>query len=113
MPTVQRDAETLARRCGADMVIWGYYDRSDSLRIDLRFLALRHPGSAFETGFQAFRNLPEVQSGRLLGRLDDAIFGICGVLALRSGKADVARAWFGKMQEKGEVVQEMEKILEQ
>ncbi len=107
-----RDAETLAHRCGADMVIWGYYEHSDSLYIDLRFFSLRHPGSAFETGFQTFRNLPEVQSGKLLTRMDDAILAVCGVLAVRSGKADVARAWFGKMQEKGEVVEEMEKILE-
>lgn len=108
-----RDAETLAHRCGADMVVWGYYDRSDSLRIDLRFMALRHPGSAFETGFQAFRNLPDVQSGRLLTRLDDAIFGVCGILAVRTGNAEIARTWFGKMQEKGEVVQAMEKILDE
>ncbi len=107
-----RDAETLAHRCGADMVIWGYYDRSDSLYIDLRFMALRNPGSAFETGFQTFRGLPDVQSGRLLTRLDDAIFGVCGILAVRTGNAEVARAWFGKMQEKGEIVQEMEKILD-
>jgi len=108
-----RDAETLAHRCGADMVIWGYYEHSDSLYIDLRFLALRNPGGAFETGFQAFRNLPAVQSGKLLTRMDDAIFAVCGVMAVRTGNADVARDWFGKMHEKGEVVAEMEKILEE
>ncbi len=106
-----RDAAELAQRCGADMVIWGYYEHSDSLYIDLRFLAVHNPGSAFETGFQAFRNLPEVQSGKLLTRMDDAIFGVCGIMALRTGNAKVAREWFGKMQEKGEVVEEMEKIL--
>lgn len=106
------DGQALAERCKADMVIWGLYERSDSLYIDLRFTTLRNPGGAFETGFQAFRGLPDVQSGKMLNRLDDAIFGVCGILAMRSGNADLARTWFDKVQEKGEVVQQMEKILD-
>ncbi|MEO6757943.1 MAG: hypothetical protein ABIO24_00710, partial [Saprospiraceae bacterium] len=64
-------------------------------------------------GFQTFQGLPEVQSGRLLNRLDDAIFGVCGIMAVRAGKEAIARDWFGKMQEKGPDVQKMEQILDQ
>ncbi|MEO6039396.1 MAG: hypothetical protein ABIQ93_13365, partial [Saprospiraceae bacterium] len=108
----QNDSEALCRRCEADMVIWGIYDsRTDSVNVDLRFFTLRNPEGAFTTGFQAFRGLPEIQQGQLLNRLDDAIFGICGILATRAGNAEVARAWFGKMKNKGEAVQTTERIL--
>ncbi len=105
------DGQALGERCGADMVIWGLYDHADSLRIDLRFTTLNNRSGAFASGFQAFRDLPAVTNGKMLSRLDDAIFGICGILAVRSGRADVAHTWFGKMQVKGEIVQNMEQIL--
>ena len=56
--------------------------------------------------------MPAIQSGRILNRQDDAIFGICGILAVKSGRADVARTWFGKMQNKGEIGQNIERILD-
>ncbi len=106
------DGRMLGERCGADMVIWGYYHVADSLNVDLRFIALHNPEGAFATGFQAFRGLPDVQRGKILNQLDDAVFAVCGVLAVRSGNADVARTWFGKMKRKDSTVREMEQILD-
>lgn len=94
------DAVLAGRHCGADLVVWGRYLLSDSARVNVNYVFTEDPAQEGSTGFQAFRDLTVLQSGTMLNRsLDDAIFSICAIMAMRAGNFDLAKSWLDKVKE--------------
>lgn len=101
--SIDRDQALSYRvRCGANMVIWGFYDNrkgQDSLRLDTRFIfgADNQTGG---TGFRSFAGLPEVTSAQSLRTLDDVVFSLCSWVAYSAGRDSLAMKWLQKVKEK-------------
>lgn len=94
------DAAQMGRDCGADLVIWGIYATDDSTRVDINYVFAQNESNSVSTGFQAFGNITELQSGALVKRtLDDAIFSVCALMAIRADNMPLAKKWLEKIKE--------------
>lgn len=97
------DAQPLGKTCGADMVIWGIYDNSSNeIQLDTRFAFVKSDGSSGSTGFQAFASIPNIRSGKMLKGLDDAVFSLCAIMAIRDKRLPLAKKWLEKVAAKDE-----------
>lgn len=94
-----QDAERLARECGADLVIYGQYQGfdKDSIRVKMGFKFLREGGGAFNGPFKTFRDVTAVQPTR---DLQDAVFSLCAMIAMRDKNWQFAKRWMGRIREK-------------
>ncbi len=94
-----QDAERLARECGADLVIYGQYQGfdNDSIRVKMGFKFLREGGAAFNGPFKTFRDITAVQPTR---DLQDAVFSLCAMIAMRDKNWQFAKRWMDRIREK-------------
>lgn len=83
-------------QCDANLIIWGTFEHSDSLRIALNYF--------FEDEFKSeeisSQNVMALKSGKMLKDLDDLVMSLCGVIALRAGNKPLAEKWFSKVKNK-------------
>lgn len=107
-------AAELGRHCDAHLVVWGNYSDSDSTRVNVKYVFTHNEQKSGSTGFQSYSNLTALQSGVLLNRtLDDAIFSLCAMMALRADNLPLAKKWLGKVKEPGEQDSAMIQIVNQ
>lgn len=94
-----QEAERLARVCDADLVIFGQYQAfaKDSIRVKMGFKFVREGGAAFNGPFKTFRDVTAVQPTR---DLEDALFSLCAIIAMRNRNWQFAKKWMGRIQEK-------------
>jgi hypothetical protein len=100
--------ERISSQCGADMVVYGQYiaEKGGSPNINAQFYLARK-GIAGGTGFQRVQNLLNLKSSDKYRSLDDAVFSLCGVLAFGMQNDSLARTWFGKIQQRNEMDEQM------
>jgi hypothetical protein len=58
------------------------------------------------------KDVTSLQKGTMLKSLDDAIFSLCGVIALREGNNALAKKWLEKVGKKEQMDMEVLKALE-
>lgn len=93
-------AAEIGGHCGADLVVWGRYSTGDSTRVNVNYIFTGGEMQEGSTGYQAFKDLTQLQSGVMVNRvLEDAIFSVCAVMALRSSKPALAKKWLDKVKE--------------
>lgn len=94
-----QEAERLARVCDADLVIFGQYQAfaKDSIRVKMGFKFVREGGAAFNGPFKTFRDVTAVQPTR---DLEDALFSLCAIIAMRNRNWQFAKKWMGRIREK-------------
>jgi hypothetical protein len=99
--TYSQDAERLGRRCSADLVLYGQYKafEKDSIRVKMGFRFLKGAGKAGDGPFTTFRDITAVQATR---DLEDAVFSLCAMIAVRNRNWQFAKRWMDKIQEKDE-----------
>lgn len=92
-------AERQGRHCRADLVIYGQYKAfaQDSVRVKLGYSFLQAGGQADDLPFQTFRDITEVAAPR---NLEDALFSVCAMIAMRGKNWAFAQRWMDKIQEK-------------
>lgn len=94
-------AQSLLANCSADLLISGEYVvlSTDSIEISLtyQFNDNRPP---VQTEFAGFSNVTALRDGILEQRsVDDAIFSLCTLLAMRENKPELAAKWIKKIQQ--------------
>lgn len=101
-----QNAEDIGRRCNADLVIYGKYKafEKDSIRVRMGFRFLKGGGLAGSGPFMTFRDITEVQPTR---DLQDAVFSLCAMIAVRDRNWPVAKRWMDKIKEKDEAESRM------
>ena len=105
------DAPKVAESCGANVIIWGTYSNaSDSLRLILQYLFLEQPDWSKMSDLIVLKDVTAIQTGKKFKSLEDAILSLCGIIALRQDKTEVAEKWLKKVVEKGEVDLELLKL---
>lgn len=95
-----QEAEQMARACNADLVIFGQYQAfaKDSIRVKMGFKFVREGGGiAFNGPFKTFRDVTAVQPTR---DLEDALFSLCSIIAIRNRNWQFAKKWMGRIREK-------------
>lgn len=94
-----QDAEKMGRRCGADLVIFGQYQAydKDSIRVKMGFRFLKEGGIAANSPFTTFRDITAVQPTR---DLQDAVFSLCAMIAIRNRNMQFAKRWMSRIREK-------------
>ena len=92
-------AERQGRRCGADLVVFGQYKAfaQDSVRVRLGYSFLQEDGQSDDLPFQTFRDITAVVAPR---DLQDALFSMCAMIAMRGKNWTFAQRWMDKIQEK-------------
>jgi hypothetical protein len=92
-------ANRKGKRCDADLVIFGQYKvfEQDSLRIKLGYRFLRDKGKTGDVPFHTFRDITEIKAPR---DLEDALFSLCAMIAMREKSWEFARRWMDKIHEK-------------
>ncbi len=91
-------APEIGRRCGADLVVWGQYEKStDSIKVDIHYAFTKRGILGQSPGFLAFKDLPALRDGRMVRGLDDAIFALCGLMAVQAKNGPLAVKWFEKV----------------
>ncbi len=96
----ERAASQFCQKCLADLVLWGQYSvGSDSSRVSIQYKFYK-TGRAGGTDVLAFKDITALQSGSMVRGLDDAIFSICTMIALREERWDLAHKWLDKIKEK-------------
>lgn len=93
------DATRLCAKCRAELVIWGQYSvGADSSRVAIQYKFLSD-GREGGTEVLAFKDITALQGGRMVKGLDDAIFSLCGMIAMREQRWDLAEKWLEKVRE--------------
>lgn len=94
-----QEAERLARKCGADLVIFGQYQgyEKDSVGVKMGFKFLQPGGAEGDTPFKTFRDITKVQPAR---DLEDAVFSLCAMIAVKDKKWVFAKRWMGRIRDK-------------
>ncbi|MBL7807221.1 MAG: hypothetical protein JNN28_05390 [Saprospiraceae bacterium] len=96
-PGNAREGAELGRKCQADLIIWGEYEKfKDSISVDIRytFTDLNWPaGIAANT----FKNVSEIKSDQMkISNIDEAVLRLCTALALHENRMDLAEKWLKK-----------------
>ncbi|MCK6693344.1 MAG: hypothetical protein L6Q97_14765 [Thermoanaerobaculia bacterium] len=101
-----QNAEEIGRRCKADLVIYGKYKAfdKDSIRVKMGFRFLKGAGLAGSGPFMTFRDITEVQPTR---DLQDAVFSLCAMIAVRDRNWQFAKRWMEKIKDKDEAESRM------
>ncbi len=96
-----QDAEKMGRQCGADLVIFGQYQsfEKDSIRVKTGFKFLKEGGIGAHGPFTTFRDITAIQPAR---DLQDAVFSLCAMIAIRNRNWQFAQRWMGRIHEKNE-----------
>jgi len=105
------EAPMAAEVCAANVVVWGTYAASDSIRLVLNYYFMDQPSISNTGQLLSFRDAIGLQSGKMLKELDDAILSLCGLIALREGKEELAEEWFEKVKEMEMMDKEVLRIL--
>lgn len=98
-------AEALLKSCDVDLVIFGKYKAfsGDSIRVRMGF-RFKTGGNSVNSPFQTYRDITAVQPTR---DLQDAIFSLCAMLAVRNRNLPAAKRWMAKIQEKDAMDEKM------
>jgi hypothetical protein len=96
-PGNAREGAKLGRKCMADLIIWGEYEKfNDSISVDIRYAFTDEEwpaGSALNT----FKNVTEIKSDQMkISNLDEAVLRLCTALALHENRMDLAEKWLMK-----------------
>jgi len=95
------NASAIANNCKANVVIWGKYSSSDSLRINLNYHFSTAPQENKIGEFITVKDVMDLlKKGEMLKTQDDAILALCGIIAMREGNKSVAKKWFDKVNQK-------------
>ncbi len=105
------EAPMAAETCNANVVIWGTYAASDSIRLVLNYYFMDQPSISNTGQLLSFRDAIGLQSGKMLKGLEDAILSLCGLIALREGDDELAEKWFEKVQKMEPMDKEVLRIL--
>jgi hypothetical protein len=98
----------IGKKCGAEVVIWGLYEqKSDSLILSTRYLFTDASGRKGGSGFESFGSVSGIQSAKILKGLNDAIFMLCGVMAIHEKNWPLAKKWLEKVKDKDTQVMDM------
>lgn len=93
-------AVDLAKNCAVDLAVWGQYSsRADSIRLVMQYYFLQQDSWVSNQSI-SLKDVTSLQSGQMLKTLDDAIFSLCGILALREGDKALTKKWVAKVKEK-------------
>ncbi|PHI21806.1 hypothetical protein CEQ90_00530 [Lewinellaceae bacterium SD302] len=94
------EAPVKALECEANAIVWGKYSASsDSIRLVLQYHFIDQPEAASVSELISLQDVTAIHSGRFSQSLDDAIFALCAVIALREGELELARKWIGEVKE--------------
>ncbi|MEM8528193.1 MAG: hypothetical protein AAGG68_26350 [Bacteroidota bacterium] len=93
------EATTLAEQCAANVIIWGKYAKaSDSLRVILQYHFLERPDWSAFGELAVIKDVTAIQTGTISKQLEDAIFSLCSLIALRQNKRDLFQRWTAKVE---------------
>jgi len=106
------EAPMAAEVCEANVVVWGTYAFSDSIRLVLNYYFMDQPAISNTGQLLSFRDAIGLQSGKMLKALDDAILSLCGLIALREGNDKLAEKWFEKVNHRERMDRELLRILQ-
>jgi len=101
-------APDMAARCGAKVLVWGTYsNRADSIYLNMQYYFTNAYEARSDSEQLQLRDVTALQRGNMAKPLDDAIFSLCGLIALREGDVKVARKWFDKVKSPDELDQQV------
>ena len=113
MDVTMRNASLIAQNCKANVVIWGTYSDTDSLRLHLNYHFSKDPPEHKIGELIEVKEVIDVlKKGQILKSQEDAILSLCGIIAMREGKEEVAKKWFDKLTEKEQMDRELLDALE-
>jgi len=91
-------AHSLGENCYVDLLIWGEYSsRANSIYLILNYSFTDQPDWNLSYELIALKDVTAIQSGQMSKSLDDAIFSLCGIIAIRENKNELAEKWFDKV----------------
>ncbi len=106
------EAARVGKDCGADLIVWGQYSAgADSIRLNVQY-KFTDDGREGDIAGLALRDLTALNSGKMVKSLDDAVLSLCGMLAMREKRPELAAKWFNKVKEKDATDVAMLEILE-
>jgi len=92
--------DSLAKQCSVDFIIWGTYSHgpnSTQLILQYQFTEDANWANVGEE-LIAIKDVTELYKGSMLKNMDDAIFSLCGLLAIKEGEFSLAKKWFNKVE---------------
>lgn len=92
-------AEHQGKTCKADLVVYGQFKayREDSIRVNMGFRFLKGQKTELNLPFKTYKDITQVQVPR---DLEDALFSLCAMIALREDKRVFAQRWMNRIKQK-------------
>jgi Effector-associated domain 11 len=108
----EQKVRDLGSDCDLDLLVWGTFSsRADSIRLVMEYYFTKAPETNVLSELVTLKDVTSLQKGTMLKNLDDAIFSLCGVIALREGNNALAKKWFEKVGGKEQMDMEVLKAL--
>ena len=107
------DAPNVARACGANVIIWGGYSNSDSIRLTLNYNFLDDPDWDLLNELITLKDVTHLQEGEVLKDLEDSVMWLCSIIALRQNKPEKTQKWLNKIKEKEDFFDEIYDAIDQ
>ena len=104
-------APTLAANCQADVIVWGAYEKSDSLNVVYNYYFSKQPTWSNSAELITLKDVASIYKGSMSKDLEDAVFSLCGIIVLRDGNSELAKEWLEKVKQKEAVDDQILKAL--
>ena len=99
-----KKAPKLATNCNADMIVWGTFEKSDSLEISVNYYFAHEPQWNKSAELATLKNVSSIYKGNLTKHLeDDVFFSLCSIIVMRDGNNTLAKNWLDKVKNKDEI----------
>lgn len=106
------EAPAKALECEANAIVWGKYSvSSDSIRLVLQYHFIDQPEVSGVSELISLQDVTAIHSGQFSQRLEDAIFALCAVIALRDGEFELAKKWLSEVEETETLEKELRQLL--
>ena len=97
-------APKLAKNCNADMIVWGTYEKSDSLDISVNYFFANEPQWNKSAELATLKNVTAIYKGQMTKHLEEDVFlSLCSIIVMRDGKNALAKNWLSKIKHKNEI----------
>lgn len=98
------NAPKLALSCGADLIVWGTYEKSDSINLVVNYYFADNPQWNKTAELATLKNVNSIYKGQLTKHLENDVFlSLCSIIVARDGNNPLAKTWLDKVINKDEI----------
>jgi len=101
-------ATQLAANCNVDLIVWGTYEKSDSINLTVNYYFANNKEFNKSSEFITLKDVSSIYLGQLTKHLEKDVFlSLSSVIVARDGNKSLAKIWLNKVKDKDKIDHEL------